>query len=513
MSAYIIKDVQICPDIMTVYELYDSFREGRIHVMPQWLQRLRQTSKWQKSKCAKAKSFLRYFFGGNSLLTPFYLVKIEVLISHIQSELDAETDKTKLKILKEMYEELQECVSRGVQLILLDGQNRLTEAIVPFFMGTLADNNYSRPFRFLVDGQKVELNSFKYTDIDLDEGIKTSLRETQVLVAEGTEGNISDFVQSIVDMNHGEPWSEFEATIITPTQLSFLINKDTFKDAIIQSLFGSYEMSGNVKDMTGNYHPEKKGDARFIAEMVYMIDHNCNSGQGTEAALCSMISESDQTSIKAYAKVKKYLNLISTTFDCPQNTDVKQAERPFTRTLLSSIILFLDLMYNSNNIRSGDCPVKLRSLDKEGFPRPKSIITDFINWHNEKIDKHTTPEDFVNGEPLPETYVIHTRGATRENIIGRMSFINDYISKNYETWVQRGDILSSTTDYKTLQTLLKKNSGHKDIYNKANPKIDLRSKVSIDHVVAKRGDKFGDDSIENLVITNPKSNSIKSNRY
>jgi hypothetical protein len=508
-EVYIYKNVHVIPDIITTGELYTLAKEGQIAVMPEWLQRLKQTRKWGMDKGAKAKSFLYSFFTGNSMITPFYYVGIDILDDYIRNEYKIETDPTVRKIHQDLLDDIAQNKSKGVKFVLLDGQNRLFEAIKKFFDGELSSNDYKRPFIFRVDGKDVKLNNFSYTDIDLDHRIKECFYNTQVIVVEGVSGDIRSFVDSIVDLNNGEPWSLFEQAIIRPTALSYQINKDIFVDPLIQALFGNDDMSGNVKEMTGAYHFEKKGDAKFIAELVYGIRNECRSGLGKEDKICSMLFGSDRPSIDAYHRVKKYLSFISNTFDCPQNTKLKESEKILSKNSIRSMILFLDVISNKNNFAYNDCLLKVKSL--EDIRTPKVLFEEFIKWHENETNKYTKPSDFVNGKPIPGTYVHNVQGISAENIVGRLKYINEWISQNVSEWLSKPFIKDYHVDYKSQEQLLKKNSNYRDPYSKARPELSLRDKVHVDHIRSRKNG--GTDAIENLVVTNAKSNLIKSDRY
>jgi len=504
------KEVAIIPDVKTVWDFYTLAMQNKIAVLPEWLQRLQQKKKWRKNKGEKTLSFLQSFFVGNHLLTPFYMVSINVLIDYIENENKLETDKTIKDIHSDMLFTLNNKKSQGVEFILLDGQNRLEEAIKPFFQGTLLSNIYKKPFIFLKEEKSIELNNFKFTDLDLSDDIKETFKNVQIIVAEGKDGHIESYVNSIIDMNNGEPWSLFECTIIKPTALAYLINKDIFHDPIIQSLFGNDELSGNVKGMSGSYEIEKKGDAKFICELVYLIGNNCDSGIGTENDNANIIINSEQKFVTAYKKVKSYLNFISVNTDCVLNKNLKEKQKIFDKESLRGLILFLDLIINKSNTEYDNCLLNIKELQNIHISKP--IFEDFIKWHNEKVDIETTPQDFIEGEPKPGTYVFNTRGASNKNMKSRLGFINSFITDNYNEWVSKHYISSEYTDYRKYETYLKKKNNYKDPYSKADTKINLRSLINTDHILSKRGKKEGTNSVDNLVITNPKSNKIKSNR-
>jgi hypothetical protein len=512
-KTYLHKEVSILPDIKSIWDFYILALNGKITVLPEWLQRNQQTKKWRKAKGKKIKSFLRSFFTGNSLLTPFYIVNIDVLLDYIDDEIDTETNESVKKVFKDMKKELETKKKSGVEYVLLDGQNRLYEAIIPFFQGTLECNKYAKPFVFTDDGEEVIKGDFKFTDIDLGEAIKDTFRNTQIIVAEGEKGHIKAYVDSIVAMNEGEPWSLFESTIIKPTSLTYKINNMIFHDPIIQSLFGTETIKGNVKGMTGSYDVEKKGDARYISELIYLINQKCTSGIGTEVNICDMLSSNEEAYLKSYQKVKKYLELISTTFDCPKNLKVIEAEKPFDKESLRGMVLLLDLISNNLNPDHLNCLLQIKDLDN--IEAPKKLLEDYIKWHNKMIDIHTSPDQFYKGEPKPDTYVFNTRGAGPKNMKFRLQFIKDFVNENCEEWKKLGYVNDKHISYQKLKTHLLDKSNYKDEYGRGDNTLDLRSKVNIDHIISKKGKKASGnmDKVNNLVITKPKPNKIKSNRY
>ena len=102
------KDVSIIPDIKTVGDFYQLAKQGQIQVMPEWLQRLRQPKKWRSKNGAKTKSFLQSFFKGNSLLTPFYVIQLEVLKFHILESIRLSDNDITRKIYQDISVKLEE---------------------------------------------------------------------------------------------------------------------------------------------------------------------------------------------------------------------------------------------------------------------------------------------------------------------------------------------------------------------------------------------------------------------
>ena len=510
-KVYLKKQVLIEAETVTIWSLYLDVKEKRLVSMNEWLQRLEQKKKWQKTKGKKAVSYIQSFFSGNNILTPFYCVNIDVLKDHLIDSLDeSNTLDYNIKLVyKDMLDTIDDLKRNGTQAVLLDGQNRLNQAIVPFFEGTMESNDFGKPFVFCVDGEDVTFNNFKFTE--LDEDIKECFRSQPVILCKGVAGDIDAFVKSIIHMNDGVPWSLTESTIIQPTALTYQINKDIFRAPQINALFGNDELSGNVSGMTSKHEIEKKGDARYIAELTYMINGNCLSGIGSEESVCRMLLESDTDSVKSYKKVRDYLIFISNITDCLLNTNVPEKSKPFDKDSLRSLIIMLDIMKNKNNVGHLDSLLSIKSL--EDIQKPKTIIEDFIKWHNKMNNFVANPVDFKENKPLPGTYAFHVKGVNADNIRTRVKFITNYINTNCQSWVELGFFKADAIDYRLNKTALLEKSGYKDAYKKSNNDINIRTKVSIDHVISKKGSRKGSDDISNLLVTNPISNSIKSNSY
>lgn len=509
-TAYLRPNVQIIPDVRTVGELYLLAKDLKITTMPEWLQRLQQSKKWRADKCKKSKSYLYSFFHGNNFLTAFYVIKIDILLAHINQAVIYENDPDARKIYEDIKKSLEDKKSKGYLYVLLDGQNRLFEAIVNFFSGKLSNNKFEKPFVFELDGEEVVLQDFKFTDVDIDQRIKDALFKTQILLVEGINGDIPSFIQSVIDMNDGVAWSKFEGAIIHLSAINYMLNRDTFNCPITQNFFGNHSLSGNVSGMTGNYDVEKKGDARMLAELTYMLMHKCNNGSGTEKLLCDMLIESRGECISSYRKVKEYISFISSALTCMQNKNLKNEEKPICKEGLRSLILLLDMLCNRSNVYDDRVVFKVRDL--KDIKTPKIFCEEFIKWHNQKTDRYSNPIDFDGKNSKPGTYVFNVANDAKDNLLMRMKFINEeFISDNYERWVSESCISNSTVDYRNLETLVKVKSGYKDVFSKSQPNIELRSKIHIDHLKPRK--LGGTDDVNNLIPTNELSNKMKAAKY
>jgi len=508
----ILKNIIAEPDLWTAQKLYQLYSQNKIVVLPEWLQRLMQKKKWNKNKGERIKSYLHGFFTGRSTIQPFYIVKIEVLEEHIEEQIALQTQKEIKNIYNDILEEIQSLKKEGALYVLLDGQNRLDLCLKPFFEGKLVDNTYSTPFEVMKNDKIEKLNNFVFTDITWsDDEERAPFWNTQVLIVEGIQGDLISYVKSLQDLNDAEPWSQFERDIIEFTPLTYYINKMVWVDPNIQALFGNETYKGNVKGMTGNYLSEKKGDARMIAEFVNYIYEDGKSGLGTESELSELIKDSlsKKSVLNAYKLAKKYLSFISTQMLCINNPDLDEGVKPFDKESLRGVILLLDILTNNKNNYFQMSPVQ---VDFSNITKGKQLIEDFVNWHNLKTDKKATPEDFIDNEPKPGTYVIGTRTINSNGIKNRsLKIVEQFIVENMDKWNKEHYFSEQTDNYKKYKQFLLKENNYIDPYTKLGKKIGLRDKVDTDHILSKRGPNKGGDGVKNLVVTNSKSNKVKSN--
>ena len=498
------------PDIWTTKKLYQLYTQNKIVVMPEWLQRLMQKKKWNKNKGERIKSYLYNYFTGCSLIQAFYIVEIPVLKDYLNKNIHLQTNKEIKNIYEDILKEIESLEKEGAEYVLLDGQNRLDLCLKPFFQGKLKDNTYSKPFEVENNGKTEMLNNFTFTDIQWTEKEKEPFWNTKVLIVEGVKGDLVSYVRSLQNLNDAEPWSQFERAIIEFTPLTYYINKLTIRDANIRALFGNNNtINGHVKDMSGQYLPEKKGDARMIAEFVNYIYKDGKAGLGTESDLTKLVNHSlsENDIMKAYKKVEKYLTFISTQLLCVKSKKLDKDQKPFNKESLRGVIILLDILTNSKNNYNQMSPIQ---TNLDNIEKGKKLIEDFIKWHNEKTNALATPEDFEQKEPRPGTYAIGTRTINPIGIENRsLKIVQQFIADNQKKWSDEHYFSEQVDNYKQYKQLLLKENNYIDEYT--GKEIRLRDKVNIDHIMATNGPNKGTDDVENLVVTNEETNKMKSN--
>jgi|TARA_B110000285_G_scaffold146143_1_gene163128 hypothetical protein len=354
------KKVNIISAKYTAGELYKDYKEGRIVILSKWLQRLLRKSKWEASKWKSVREYNDAFFNGESNLQPFYVVPIDALLSQVQQDMDYVVKELSKKAYKEIVKSLKEAKSNGAEDVLLDGQNRLVVAIVPFFNSKMGkeelveidkdameklhdsqkdlweklqevtdedfrherktyrvvplsdrtqayevkwENYYDYPNGFIYeneDDDPVILNNFQFND--LSEEQQELFWKTEVDLKICTEGKLSNIVKSLVNLNKNNSWSEVEHALIECLPLPYMVNDMIFENPFCTSLFGNLDtgkstLNGNVKDMDGNYALEVKGHGRFLTEITYFATKDGNSGFGSDATSCELLRASAEDTV------------------------------------------------------------------------------------------------------------------------------------------------------------------------------------------------------------------------
>jgi len=535
------KKIDIISADMTIGELYTQFKEGNIVILSKWLQRLLRKSKWEQNRWRNVREYNESFFNGESNLQPFYVVPIEVLLSEVESDMEYITKELSLKAYKEIVKSLKDAKKNGAKDVLLDGQNRLVVALVPFFdsrMGieesktkTVKDKttglteevtstkfidytDYPDGFVFIgEDGVEKTLNNFQYKY--LTEEQQNNFWNTEVDIKVCQRGKLSDIVKSLVNLNKNNSWSSIEHALIECLPLSYKINDMIFENPTSHSLFGNLDnIKGNVKDMDGSYALEVKGHGRFLSELTYYTVKDGKGGFGSESSSCDLIRNSDvnDDGLNAFKdRVSKFLDFVAINYDCmvPENLHLPVAQRPFTREFLRTLYLTFEIMTNPKNNYHSRSPMKLAKGYK-AFVLPKNFIDDVLEWHMGKKNAQTTPDDFNGNQAKEGTYAASTSSLAKDAVDNRSEFILEFLTSKKDFW-DNGNYFDESVKYTKQAEAVRQKSGGKDFWNGRKRTRRDGDKV-IEHLLAKKGPNKGTDAPENLVLSSTRPNILKSNK-
>tara|TARA_Y100000361_G_C11154682_1_gene343327 strand:- start:94 stop:1713 length:1620 start_codon:yes stop_codon:yes gene_type:complete len=231
-----------------------------------FLQRLAQKTEWQINDHAKCKEYLVSMIKGSNLLDSFVIVPAQLVLSTVEERLLSTTGD-----IKEAWAEVKEFIitkmNRGVEHFIIDGQNRLFEAIIPFINNKITLST-EQSIVFVMtdkDGNVEEFNAKGRLFKDLPKEIQDWIKSIQIPVAVGTQGDLERFCDTLIWKNEGVAWDDWQKMITKNwftrylRQIRTLSDKDT-SNPIVTKLLS--KISGK------SYEYEKNGWDRIISEIL-----------------------------------------------------------------------------------------------------------------------------------------------------------------------------------------------------------------------------------------------------
>jgi hypothetical protein len=296
--------------------LHKAYKNGEIIPYTKWLQRLEQIADWEEKNSYKFNSFIQSFITNDTTLVPYLLIPIEVLLDIIakdkakykemkvtQEKNTGNISKDKLDhvineienyitLVEEIESDILKFQNDGAKFLILDGNNRCSQAWVPFFNGKKLFplhktdgkiRNIKLGIASYVEDGEPELseqslfpkegrtylpwcyNSNGIFDKDLQQLQREVFDKAVVEIKVVTGGTIEDISDLIISYNEGTSWTPFEKLCISGTYISLLINNYTDITGKGTSLFN---LSRTSVGWSGKYSLEKKGDLLAFAEVM-----------------------------------------------------------------------------------------------------------------------------------------------------------------------------------------------------------------------------------------------------
>jgi hypothetical protein len=247
--------------------LYDSGSKGKdtkgskIDRATGFLQRLAQKTIWQSDTNAKCKEYISSLIKGSNLLDSFVVVPSDLLLATVDNRIETTSDEIKEAWI-EVKEYLEERVNKGTTQFIIDGQNRLFEAIIPFF-DNLIPLPTNQSVTFVIDGKEYDCRSKIFKD--LPEQIQDWIKEIKIPIVKGTRGDLEQFCDTLIWKNEGIAWDDWQKMVTRNwftkylRQIRQLSDRDN-SDPLITNLLG--KIAGN------DYQYDRNGWDRIISELL-----------------------------------------------------------------------------------------------------------------------------------------------------------------------------------------------------------------------------------------------------
>ena len=133
--ALVVKDAcRWAPSYVPAFELYIKASEKEIGVNSDFLQRKIQTDEWTKNNNQRIKDYLRSLVKGNGKVDFFMIAPLDLVIESLENKLkDTSKDENEIEGIKSVLKVVLKDKENGVSNYVVDGQNRLFKAFIPFF--------------------------------------------------------------------------------------------------------------------------------------------------------------------------------------------------------------------------------------------------------------------------------------------------------------------------------------------------------------------------------------------
>lgn len=174
-----------------------------------FLQRLAQKLEWRKGGGKRAKAYLRSIVMGSGLLDAFVVVPADLILKSVKKNLRL-SDGEEERAWEEVKAYVEERINNGALYFIIDGQNRLNEALVPLFKSKLAFGDEKIEI-IGSDGSYINLAGKKFKD--LPAGIKNYIDQIQIPFVVAEDGDIEQFSQALIWKNEGVAWDAWQITL------------------------------------------------------------------------------------------------------------------------------------------------------------------------------------------------------------------------------------------------------------------------------------------------------------
>ena len=353
-------DLAIQTVLRTFEEITSARKNNKWVCFREWLQREEQVKKWNSKDKKAAKSYLQGVFQTLGVTEEFLICDIDFLIRDIEAQ---KLSQPKLKKLwDKMLKWLVSHRELGVEFVILDGQNRINHALVPFRYNNLAIS--------------LAYNGYVHENVtysSLDDYTRQQINERQFRVSVISGGDVTKVVDKLININDGEPWGDHERRDVLWTSVSFDIKS-------IASYPNTVKLHTNtLKNIwTGNYALHKKGVTLFIAEMLHYIRNDGNLG--SPSSLTKMYNAVDES-------IESQLELLNNLFKMVANNFPKaQTGKNFSKETYRDIYIYLLMLIRppvNSDIKNKLSTSDLFKLDQ--IKNPQLLIDRIILAHKKKF--------------------------------------------------------------------------------------------------------------------------------
>ena len=265
--AIVIKNaITYLPRDIKLWDLYLLGSKGKdsvqasIGVRRGMLQRKLQQDEWRNNENQRVKEYLFSLVQGSAVTDSFMIVPIELVLSSLRSKLEDAIDDSEKETIQDTIQDIETDSKEGVEFYLLDGQNRLFEAITPFFDNEVALSNLKQIAIDTNTNKEISLSGKLFKD--LPKVVQSFLKNMSITIHQATQGDIDQLISSLIAKNSGVTWIDWQILMTKNTFTKFRKQIGTVTD---DSLVVDKVLSKITKS---EYAYRKDGYELFISELL-----------------------------------------------------------------------------------------------------------------------------------------------------------------------------------------------------------------------------------------------------
>ena len=197
--------------LWTLYQGGSKGIDGRASTIDRaagFLQRLAQTSEWTVNDHAKCQEYINSLIKGSNLLDSFVVVPAPLLLQTVEKRIIEERDEIQ-DAWKDVKIYLEDRAKKGTKQFIIDGQNRLFEAIIKFFNNEIALP--SKNLMVCIDGIDHDCKGRLFKELNTD--IQEYIKNIKVPFVTGTKGELETFCDTLIWKNEGVAWDEWQKMV------------------------------------------------------------------------------------------------------------------------------------------------------------------------------------------------------------------------------------------------------------------------------------------------------------
>ena len=489
-----------------------------------WLQRLQQEKKWKSRRGKKALEYLSSLMGTDGCVQGFLICGIDIVLDNLQ--LKKRQEPKLQKLWSEMIEWLENKKKNGAKYIILDGQNRLAFAIVPFLFKKMMANikilsQDENQLPFVEELRDVTFDSLYDEENDCQSQLQKDILNIPVIIQRVVSGDIRAIRDQIISLNESEMMTQNEKRSTDFTAVSLSINTTVSHPTVVQFFKKLPKIFSGEK-----YDLEKKGDVRFLAEFLHYLR---NGSCGSENQLDVLYATKDDDINKQIDFVNDVSLWIA--MHMPKSLYGKLISKEIFRHVFQSIARLLDKGVNSKSLS-----YNIKKLNQ--IKKPSVLLSNLLN---KLVELHAADENFeprykvddktgdfildVDGEKilLPRRakdskthsfYQYHT-GATAVDLDEREKLFTKHFNVILEDCKKSGAILANN-DARNITTvqMMQAQAQHKNDDLDRWPTKNLVSfNERVVHHMIPVGKGGENDSTNELVLTSSDLNTKQSDNY